>query len=153
MRYVEAYNHNNGEMEWNKRELFDWLTDVFEAPSIDVTKGSTALIRSHVRKQFDDEGWSGEVKIDSSFDLTVFSMKDDLAFHIQTGNVSRAAYDLLKMQFLFSAKKIEAGAIAVPSSLAAQRLGSNIANFNRVMNELSLFNRVISVPLLLISFE
>lgn len=153
MRYVEAYSHHNGESEWVKREQFEWLTDVFAAPSIDATKGSTAAIRAHIRNQFDSEGWSGEVKLDPNFDLTMFSIKDDLAFQIQTGNVSRALYDLLKMQYLYAAQKIEAGALAVPSSLAAQRMGSNIANFNRIMNELALFDRVISVPLLLISFE
>jgi hypothetical protein len=153
MKYLEAYNHHNGETEWVKRELFEWLTDVFVAPSIDVAQGSTALIRSHIRTQFDNEGWSGEVRIDSNFDLTVFSMKDDLAFQVQTGNISRAMYDLLKIQYLYSAEKIEACALAVPSALAAQKLGSNIANFTRVMNELILFDRVISVPLLLISFE
>ena len=153
MRYVEAYNHHNGESEWVKRELFDWLTDIFEAPAIDVTKGSTGSIRTHIRNQFDLEGWSGEVKIDQNYDLTMFSIKGDLAFHVQTGNVSRVAYDLLKMQYLFAADKIEAGAIAVPSSSAASKMGSNIANFNRIMNELALFDRVISMPLLLISFE
>lgn len=153
MRYLEAYNHHNGESEWIKREMFDWITDVFEEPSIDVVKGSTSQIRAHIRSQFDSDGWSGEVKLDAAFDLTVFSMKDDLAFQVQTGNVSRAMYDLLKIQYLYSAGKIEACALAVPSSLAAQRLGSNIAGFNRVMNELVLFDRVISVPLLLISFE
>jgi hypothetical protein len=153
MRYVEAYSHHNGEAEWQKRELFEWLTDVFVAPSISIGKGTTTLIRSHIRKQFEEHGWSGEIRLDPTFDLTVFSMKDDMAFQVQTGNVSRALYDLLKLQFLYTAEKIEAAALAVPSQLASQRIGSNIADFNRVMNELSLFNRVISVPLLLISFE
>lgn len=153
MRYVEAYSHHNGEAEWQKRELFEWLTDVFVAPSLNIEKGSTTLIRTHIRNQFEEQGWSGEIKLDPSSDLTVFSMKQDLAFQVQTGNISRAFYDLLKLQFLYTAEKIEAAALAVPSQIAAQRIGSNIAYFNRVMNELSLFNRVISVPLLLISFE
>jgi hypothetical protein len=153
MRYVEAYSHHNGESEWQKRELFEWLTDVFVAPSITIGRGSTSLIRTHIRNQFEEQGWSGEIRLDPSFDLTVFSIKDDLAFQVQTGNISRAFYDLLKLQFLYTAEKIEAAALAVPSQLAAQRIGSNIAHFNRVMNELSLFNRVISIPLLLISFE
>lgn len=153
MTYIEAYSHNNGEFEWTRRDLFEWLTDVFEAPSIKIEKGCTTKVREHIRSQFDLQGWSGEVKIDSSTELTVFSIKDDLAFQIQTGNISRAPYDLLKIQYLYTAKKIEAAALAVPSSLAATRIGSNIANFNRIMTELRLFNRVISVPLLLISFE
>jgi len=153
MKYVEAYSHHNGETEWTKRELFEWLTDVFEEPSIEVAKSSSTIIRTHIREQFNAEGWSAEVRIDPNFDLTVFSIKDDLAFQVQTGNISRALYDLMKMQYLYVAGKIEAASLAVPSSVGAQRMGSNIANFNRIMNELNLFNRVISVPLLLISFE
>lgn len=153
MKFVEAYNHHNGQAEWARRELFDWLTDVFEAPSLTIQQRCTDSIREHVRKQFDSEGWSDEVRIHSSYDLTVFARRDDLAFQLQTGNISRALYDLMKMQYLFTADKIEAGALAVPSNLAAKRINSNVANFNRVMNELALFDRIISVPLLLISFE
>lgn len=153
MKYIEAYSHHNGEAEWQKRDLFEWLTDVFAAPAIDVCKGSTTTIRNHIRSQFENEGWSGEVRIDPRYDLTVFSIREDMLFQVQTGNISRAMYDLLKIQYLYSVGKIEACALAVPSATAAQRLGSNIANFNRVMNELVLFDRVISIPLLLISFE
>ena len=153
MRYVEAFSHHNGEAEWQKREQFEWLTDVFVAPAINIGKGTTPLIRAHVKEQFLNQGWTSEIRLDPAFDLSITAMKDDMAFQMQTGNVSRAFYDLLKLQFLYTAEKIEAAALAVPSQLAAQRIGSNIASFNRVMNELSLFNRVISVPLLLISFE
>lgn len=153
MRYVEAYSHHNGEAEWVRRELFEWLTDVFAAPDIEIKKGCSTLVRAHIRQQFDDQGWSGEVKIDQGFDLTVFSRKDDLAFQVQTGNISRVPYDLLKIQHLYVTGKIEAAALAVPTFPAAQLMGSNIANFSRVMGELSLFSRVITIPLLLISFE
>jgi hypothetical protein len=153
MKYVASYSHHNGEMEWQKRELFEWLTDILEAPAISVGRKSTVNIRTHVRTQLENQGWSGEFKIDPEYDLTVFSMKDDLAFQVQTGNISRAPYDLLKLQFLYAAEKIEAAALAVPSSSAAGKMGSNIANFERIMNELSLFSRIITVPLLLISFE
>lgn len=153
MRFVNAYSHHNAKAEWDRRDLFEWLTDVFDAPNIKVEKRSTPTIREHIRTQFDSQGWSGEARIDSTRDLTVFSIKDDLAFQVQTGNISRALYDLLKLQFLFSAKKIDACALAVPSSIAAQKIGSNISNYNRLHNELQLFDRVISVPLLLISFE
>lgn len=153
MKYIEAYSHNNGEVEWNKRDMFEWITDLFEVPAIKIQKGSTTKVRDHIRGQLDLQGWSGEVKLSLGHELTVFSMKGDLAFQIQTGNISRAPYDLIKIQYLYASKKIAAAALAVPSTLAGQRIGSNIANFNRIMAELRLFDRVITVPLLLISFE
>jgi len=153
MKFIEAYNHHNGQMEWQKRDLFEWLTDVFEAPGVEIKRGATTAIRAHIRSQFNDQGWSAEVGIDPNHDLTVFSMKGDLVFQVQTGNISRAFYDLLKIQYLFAAKKINAAALAVPSHDAAGVLGSNIASYERLYKELQLFSRVISVPLLLISFE
>jgi hypothetical protein len=77
----------------------------------------------------------------------------DLAFQIQTGNVSRAFYDLLKMQYLYMQKKIEAAALAVPTKDAANLIASNVAHSERVWGELQLFDRIITVPTLIIAFE
>ncbi len=71
----------------------------------------------------------------------------------QTGNVSRAFYDLLKLQYLFNRNKIEAAALAVPTRAAAVKIGSNIANFERLCGELQLYDRIVTVPILLIAFE
>ena len=32
MRVDHAYDHHNAVAEWERRELYDWLSDVFEAP-------------------------------------------------------------------------------------------------------------------------
>ena len=80
-------------------------------------------------------------------------MKDDLAFQLQTGNMSRAPYDLLKLQYLFQSGKIEAAALALPTKEAAKEIGDNIANAERVIKELQLFDRVITVPILVVAFE
>lgn len=153
MHFVRAYSHHNGCDQWKDRELDEWLTDVFEKPEIQVGPGSTASIRDHVKQEFALEGWAYDVKIDQGCDLTVFGQKDDLAFHLQTGNISRAAYDLLKLQHLWSVRRIQAAALALPTKEAATRIGSNIANFERVMNELSLFEKTITVPIFLVAFE
>ena len=100
------------------------------------------------------EGWSEELRIAPDFaGVTIFSQKDDLAIQLQTGNVSRVFYDLLKLQYLFIRVKIEAAALAVPTRAGAQNLGSNIANFERLCGELQLYDRVITVPILVIAFE
>jgi hypothetical protein len=80
-------------------------------------------------------------------------MQDDLAFQLQTGNMSRAPYDLLKLQYLFQSKKIQAAGIALPTREAAKIIGDNIANAERVIKELELFDRVITVPILVVAFE
>lgn len=153
MRFVKAYSHHNGCDQWRDRELDEWLTDVFERPDLALGKGRSTVVRDHVRAELTKQGWAYDVRIDQNFDLTVFGVKGDLAFHLQTGNVSRAAYDLLKLQHLFQSRRIEAAALALPTKEAANQMGSNIANFERVMSELMLFDRTITVPLFLIGFE
>lgn len=153
MHFEEAYSHHNGRDQWRDRDLDEWLTDVFERPDLTIVPGSTTSIRDHVKTEFAAEGWAYDVKIDQQIDLTVFGVKDDLAFQLQTGNISRAAYDLLKLQHLYSSRRIKAAALAVPTKIAANKIGSNIANFERIMNELSIFDLTITVPIFLIGFE
>jgi len=153
MRLAWVYDHNNGAAEWRRRDLYDWLTDVFEAPVLRLRPGITQDIRQHVRKEFEKEGWAINVKIDPDYDLTVFATKDDLAVQLQTGNMSRAPYDLLKLQLLHTANHIEAAALALPTKSGATAMGSNIAHADRVGNELKLFRHIITVPILLVAFE
>ena len=153
MRLAFTHEHHNGGAEWEKRELFEWITDIFEAPGIRLEAGCTTAIRQHVSREFQNEGWGQDVKIDQSLNLTISAWKDDLAFQLQTGNISRAPYDLLKIQHLFQTSRIEAAALALPTKKAAALIGSNVANAERVCKEMSAFNRVITVPILLIAFE
>ncbi|MBF9045462.1 restriction endonuclease [Rhodobacterales bacterium HKCCE4037] len=152
LAYTYEEHHSSG-AEWEKRELKEWLTDVFEAPAIAIAKGSTSEIRKHVEAEFLNEGWALNVQLDRTSGLNVFAMQDDLAFQLQTGNMSRAPYDLLKFQYLFQSGRIEAAALAVPTKEAAKVIGDNIANSERIIKELELFDRVITVPILVVAFE
>lgn len=153
MRLAFTYSHHNGDAEWEKRDLNDWITDIFEAPSIKLGPRCTGDVREHVSREFQSEGWAEDVKIDQELNLTIFALKQDLAFQLQTGNISRAPYDLLKLQHLHQSKKVEAAALALPTKAAAAKIGSNIANAERVSKELAVFDRVITIPILLIAFE
>ncbi|MEX0604453.1 MAG: BglII/BstYI family type II restriction endonuclease [Marinobacter sp.] len=154
MKLAYTYdNHHSAGTEWERRELKEWLTDVFEAPAVKIEPRCTSDIRKHVEGEFMNEGWALDVRLDSDSGIKVFSMKDDLAFQLQTGNMSRAPYDLLKLQYLFQSQKINAAALALPTKEAAKVIGDNIANAERVINELQLFDRVITVPILVVAFE
>lgn len=154
MNFIEGYSHRNGNIEWEKRELDEWLTDAFNAPAIKLEAHATAAIRGHIRGELTKEGWSEELYIARDLaGATIFSQKGDLAIQLQTGNVSRVFYDLLKLQYLFNRNKIEAAALAVPTRNGASLLGSNIANFERLCSELELYDRIITVPILVVAFE
>lgn len=153
MRLSYVYDHHNAVAEWQRRDLDEWLTDVFEAPQLPLRKKCTPDVRKHVSDEFEREGWALDVKLDQELGLTVFAMRDDLAFQLQTGNMSRAPYDLLKLQYLYQSQRIQCAALAVPTREGANAIGDNIANADRLSNELKLFSRVISVPIMLVAFE
>lgn len=153
MKLAFTYDHHNAASEWSRRDMQEWLTDVFEAPSIQIRPRCTPEIRDHVSKEFKLDGWALDVRLNQDAQLKVFAVKDDLAFQLQTGNMSRAPYDLLKLQYLFQSKKIECAALAVPTKECANKIGDNIANAERICNELQIFDRVITVPILLVAFE
>ena len=154
MKLAFTYDdHHNAGAEWARRELKAWLTDVFEALAVKIQPRCTPDIRRHVEQEFINEGWATDVRLDQELMLTVFAMKDDLAFQLQTGNMSRAPYDLLKLEYLFRSNRIEAAALALPTKEAAGTIGDNIANADRVCRALKLFDRVITVPIMVVEFE
>lgn len=153
MKLNATFSHHKGVDLWKERDLYEWATDIFEAPKIKVGEDQTAVIRDHVKGELENDGWAFNVRIDAEVDLTVFSRKSDLAFQLQTGNISRYAYDLLKLQHLYSKHEIESAILAVPTKTAASKIGSNIANVERIWNEINIFDRFITLPIMLIAFE
>ena len=153
MKFVDTYSHHNGVDLWKERDYYEWLTDIFEVPKLKVEGRVTTEIRNHVKDELEKNGWGFNIKIDAEVDLAIFAKKGDLAIQIQTGNISRYTYDLLKIQHLYVRKEIEAAALAVPTKDAAKKIGSNIAHVERIWNEIKVFDRVITTPLMLIAFE
>ncbi|OLF71406.1 restriction endonuclease [Maricaulis sp. W15] len=154
MKLSHTYDqHHAAGEQWMRRDMKEWLTDVFEAPSLRIEKGCTQEIRAHVENEFLGDGWALSVALDPSSNIKVFAQKDDLAFQLQTGNMSRAPYDFLKLEYLYQSKRISAAALALPTLEAAKKIGDNIANADRVIRELQLFDRVITVPILIVAFE
>ena len=154
MKLAYTYDdHHSAGAEWEQRDLKEWLTDIFEAPAVKIAPHCTPEIRRHVETEFLNEGWALNVDLDQSVRLKVFAEKEDVAFQLQTGNISRAPYDLLKLQYLFQSRRVEVTALALPTREAANIIGGNVANAERVINELRLFDRVITVPILVVAFE
>lgn len=145
--------HHSAGAKWKERNLKEWLLNIFEASEVRIAPRCTPTIREHVEAKFLNEGWALNVDLKQSHGLKILAEKDGLAFQLQTGNMSRAPYDLLKMQFLFQSQRIEAAALALPTNSAARRIGQNIANAERLIKELKLFERVITVPILVVAFE
>ena len=67
--------------------------------------------------------------------------------------MSRMYADLLKLQKLFMEDRIKLGAFVLPTSGAARTLGDNLANADRLEAELTIFRKVIHMPIMIFSFE
>lgn len=153
MKFDTAYSFHNGVALWKERRLYEWIIGVFDAPKVKIKAGSTGDIRDHVKNELGDKGWAFNVRIDPAVNLNVFARKSDIAFQIQTGNISRYAYDILKIQHLYFKKEIEVAALAVPTRETANVLGSAVVNDKNVWNELNVFDRTITVPIMIIAFK
>jgi len=148
-----TFDHHNAISEWADREKEEWLLDVFEAPKLKIRKRCTTEVRSYVSLELQKDGWALNPALDQDSKLKVTAIREDLAFQIQMGNVSRVAYDLLKLQYLYQSKKISAAAIAVPTQIAADKISSNVTYAERLCSELELFDRVITVPIFVVAFQ
>lgn len=126
---------------------------MFDAPAVRIGTAASKDIRDHVRGLLSTAGWALDFPVESPYSLNVTAKRRDLAFQIQTGNASRAAYDLVKLQHLYLARQIQAACLALPSPQAAVAMGSNLANSKRFSEEINLFSRQITVPLILVAFE
>ncbi|MCA1040550.1 hypothetical protein LCM00_13635 [Bacillus infantis] len=153
MRLAYYHSHHYGEEEWKKRGLDIWIKNICNEPSINIKFAKTKEIQGYFRDELTKKGWSDPARISVDCNLTVSSLHSDLVFQVQTGNVSRYAYDLLKFQYLYQCGKINAAALALPTKEGAKQIGDNVANAERAWNELCVFNRVITVPIILLAFE
>ena len=154
MKLAYTYDdHHQAGVKWNQRDIKEWLIDVFQAPTVSIAPGCTPNIRKHIETELLDDGWALGVKLNQSYGLKIFAQKNDVAFQLQTGNMSRAPYDLLKFQYLFQSQRIETAALALPTKETAKIIGDNIANAERIISELQLFNRVITVPIIVVAFK
>ncbi len=143
MRF-EVYNHRESSKalsEGIKEEIGSVLN------SANGNYGSAPVARKAILQQLFRKGWSDEVKIDAESRITITSIKRDIGLCLQFGNMGRFYSDLLKLQHLFSNKRIKAAVYILPEKAYALDLGSNLANFNRLTQELSIFESTITIPI------
>ncbi|GIP35973.1 BglII/BstYI family type II restriction endonuclease [Paenibacillus sp. J2TS4] len=119
----------------------------------EVRKGSATKLRKIVLELLFNLVWSDKTRIDSSNDITITSMKGDIGLCLQTGNVSRFYADILKLQSLYIKDKASSAIYILPTKNASLKMGSNIVNFERLVEELNLYKHIITIPILIIGIE
>ncbi|MED3484644.1 BglII/BstYI family type II restriction endonuclease [Bacillus toyonensis] len=147
-----TYNHLLG-VQVIKEEIIQPLIDSLEAVEFKIQKGCAPNLRKAVERLIQLQGWSGKIKIDKSKGITITSMKDTIGLCLQTGNVGRFYADMLKLQTLYLNGKVDAGIYILPTKQAALIMGDNIANYERFVQELDLYKKIITMPIHVIGID
>ena len=153
MQTSHTYSHHHAEEDLAHKCLLEQVLSLADAPNLPVAPKSGKAIRAHIEDRLIQFGWAKEPDVDPDHDLTINAMKQRVGLTVQTGNIARAFYDLLKFQVMFQKDRLDVAVLMLPTQSAAATIGSNIANFTRVSNEIELFKHIITIPVFLISFE
>lgn len=130
------------------------LNQALEKCKTPVTRGYGPDIRKEVLTVLKEQGWTGTVKVAHGSKMTIASQKNRVGLCIQTaGNMSRMYADLIKLQQMYLNDNIRVGVFILPTAHAARGLGDNLANSDRLESELTIFRKVIHMPLTVISFQ
>lgn len=150
---VEMISHNGGLESLPKNESEELLCAI-RGCDVKIRRGCGADLRAQIVDKLKQTGWPDKVKIAIEHKITVASMKNHVGLCIQTsGNMSRMYADLIKLQQLYLDDVVQVGIFILPTGLAAKQMGDNLANSDRLANELQLFRKVIHMPLVIFSFE
>lgn len=94
-----------------------------------------------------EQGWSDRVRIDHRSNINITSVFKDIGLCIQTGNMSRFYADILKLETLYRKNLITEAIYIIPLKDWANEIGSNIANFERFVEELEIFEATVTIPI------
>lgn len=149
---ILTYSHNYGEFA---------VPETVSTPVISMLKEKEFIfglncskhLRKSITQSLQELGWSGEIKIDVESGITITSMNDQIGLCLQTGNMSRFYADILKLQTLYLKDKAKASMFILPTKTSATQMGSNVANFDRLVEELTIFKHTITIPILVVGIE
>lgn len=153
MHVVSEFSHHRGAAQLAMKGLHREVRQLVEVPDMGMARGKARIINTTVRQRMSDRGWALDPRVHVDYKLIINGLKHRVGLTVQTGNITRAFYDLMKFEVMYKGGRIDAAVLIVPTSGAARALGSNIANFTRVANELELFQPIVSVPCLVLGID
>ena len=148
----DIYDHRNGarSVALAERLGVENLIDGIRPPE---GKLSPKDVTGRIREGLTELGWSGTVTVGRGTKITITAERGDVGLAMQFGNISRIYADLLKVQTLYIEGKIASAIIIVPHNTLLQRLRHSVGldsrcSFVRVIRELPVFAKVITLPIL-----
>jgi hypothetical protein len=149
MKYMIYYHFVPDKKDKNIEQVLE----VIELTDEKLCAESSKKLRMKVLEDLRSKGWSSKVNLSVSSKISVTAMKSNIALCFQTGNMGRFYADLLKLQYLYINKKIVQAFYIIPTKHVAKKMGSNLANFERLVDELKLFEKIITVPIFIVGLS
>lgn len=121
--------------------------------NIKIDSGCSSKLRDIILQTLFSQGWSSKVKLNHTSHISITAIKNNFGLCLQTGNMSRFYADLLKLQYLFLKGTITASIYIIPSKKNAKIMGSNLANFERMTEELAFYINIITLPIIVVGID
>lgn len=151
--FMKHVMHFHSSDKNNNHNIITNVIGVVEGVDENIINGSTKLLRKHIADGLKQKGWTSKVKLSIHSNISITAINGKTALCLQTGNMGRFYSDLLKLQYLYQKQKIESSIYILPTTNLAKKLGSNLANYERLVTELNLFCDVITVPIAVIGLR
>ena len=148
---VSLYDYRGG-INATPKDILMSTKKTLESMNPTFVKNGVHEIRLDMKERLSKEGWSGAYRLDADSQITITSYQRNTGLCVQTGNVSRIYADLLKLQTLYNKSKIDSALIIVPLEKTASILAKNMATYERLSRELLIFDRVITMPIVIFGF-
>lgn len=152
---VQIHKHGAPSTELTD-EVIKPLITALKPLSVAGGKGGQGRLRKAIKAEMKHLGWPpNAMKIDSKLKVSITSVNHGVALCMQFGNISRAFYDLMKMETFHRLKRADAGILILPTGGTAKGLGQNISNIERVDRELKLYREagVLTMPIVLVGVQ
>lgn len=153
MRIIQKHSHRLGLEMLAEKGMENEVFGILDEPEIEVVSGAAGQIRKRIGTNLSRLGWALNPRVHPKFGLTINAVKGRIGLTVQTGNIARGIYDLMKFQAMHINGRIDIAVLILPTSSAAGELGSNVANFKRIASEMELFHDIITVPCLVLGID
>ncbi|MBH0158663.1 restriction endonuclease [Fictibacillus sp. 5RED26] len=149
---IKIFSHNYGEHAIPS-EIIQPVRSTIEDLRFSIKNNCATKLREALLADLRLFGWSGETRIQAGKGITITAMNSGVGLCLQTGNMSRFYADLLKLQALFQKDRAQCAIYILPTKKAASIMGDNLAHFERLTDELSIFKHVITIPMVVIGVD
>lgn len=111
-------------------------------------------IKEDFKNLIDSKGYIIDYNIHGDFRLDIDGIKKGIAIQAQFGNAARFYADLMKLEYLYQSNQVTEGIyVCFTRDFVYNHFSSNIITIERVVPELELFQKLITIPLGLISLD